>query len=48
VNVNRDKLDAILSSHKNMIEYEDQLFNFEKSLNEEISKSRRQLLKKFE
>jgi hypothetical protein len=48
VKVDRDKLDAILSNHKSMLDYEDLLFSYKRSLNKEISKSRIQLLKKFE
>lgn len=43
--VNRDKLDQILSSQFNLLNYEEDLFTFERNLNVEISKNRTYLLK---
>lgn len=40
VKVDRDKLDDILTNNNNMLDYEESLFSFERSLNQEISKSR--------
>jgi hypothetical protein len=38
--VNRDKLESILASQKSMQNYEDALWGFEKTLNQEIDSNR--------
>lgn len=48
VRVDKDRLDMILSSQQNMLNYESHLHSYERSLNKEISRNRIQLLKKFE
>ena len=44
VRVNKDKLEDILSSQKSMQNYEDALWSFEKSLNNEIKENRLNLV----
>ena len=44
VRVNKDKLEAILTSTKSMQNYEDALWGFEKELNGEIRRNRLQLV----
>ena len=48
VRVNKDKLEDILSSQKSMQNYEDALWSFEKSLNNEIKENRLNLVQEMQ
>ena len=48
VRVNKDKLEDILSSQKSMQNYEDALWSFEKSLNNEIKENRINLVQEMQ
>ena len=44
--VNRDKLENILAAQKSMLNYEDALWGFEKTLNQEVDHNRLKLIEK--